>query len=96
MGRQRRYTRWAGNYPPESPAEWIAEGHVTCNIQCLNADCKRMVDVSLDTLPQDRPWSRIGWCLLCTECGASGSVHIVPNWHDRKGHAAPFTKNWKP
>jgi len=31
-------------------------------------------------LPQDRPWSQIGWRLVCTECGAAGSVNIVPNW----------------
>ncbi len=24
----------------------------------------------LDTLPHDRPWSRVGWCLVCKECGA--------------------------
>ncbi len=23
----------------------------------------------LDTLPHDRPWSRVGWCLVCKECG---------------------------
>jgi hypothetical protein len=34
-----------GRYPPGSPAEWLAEGHVTCSIRCLNGDCKRMVDV---------------------------------------------------
>jgi hypothetical protein len=33
--------------------------HVACSIRCLNGDCKHMVDVRLDTLPQDRPWSRI-------------------------------------
>jgi hypothetical protein len=52
--------RWFGNYPPDSPAEWLAEGHVTCSIRCLNGDCKRAVDVRLDTVPQDQPWSRIG------------------------------------
>ncbi|MFB9268358.1 hypothetical protein ACFFWD_35455 [Bradyrhizobium erythrophlei] len=25
-------------------------------------------------------------------CGAAGSANIVPNWHDRTGHAVPFTK----
>jgi len=49
----------------------------------------------LDTLPQDRPWSRVGWCLVCKECGAAGSVNIVPNWHDMKGHVVPFTRAWK-
>jgi hypothetical protein len=29
---QRRYTRWAGDFPPGSPADWVAGGHVTCNI----------------------------------------------------------------
>jgi hypothetical protein len=94
MRRQLRYTRWAGNYPPESPAKWIAGGHVTCNIQCHS--CSRMVDVRLDALPRDQPWSLIGWRLVCTACcGAAGSVHIVPNWHHRVGHAVPFSKGWK-
>jgi hypothetical protein len=54
-----------------------------------------MVDVRLDTLPRDQPWSRIGPNLLCTECGAPGAVNIVPNWHDKKGYARPFSKDWK-
>jgi hypothetical protein len=87
--------RWSGHYSPRSPAEWLAEGHVTCWIQCLNGDCKYQADVRLDTVPQDRPWSRIGPNLLCTECGAPGAVNIVPNWHDREGHAVPFSKDWK-
>ena len=83
-------------YPPGSPAEWLADGHVTCSIQCSGGKCDhRMVDVRLDTLPQDLTWSSIGRRLLCKECGAAGSVHIVPNWHDRDGHAVPFTKHWK-
>jgi hypothetical protein len=53
-----------------------------------------MVDVRLDTLPQDLPWSTIGRRLVCKECGVEGSVNIVPNWHDRAGHV-PFTKHWK-
>ncbi len=93
--RRRRYTKWAGHFPPRSPADWIAEGHVTCNIQCLNGSCKHMVDVRLDTLPQDRLWSRIGWCFMCSECGAAGSVNIVPNWHDMKGRTVPFTAGWR-
>lgn len=92
--RRRRYTKWAGHYPPGSPADWLSEGHITCNIQCLNGDCKRIVDVRLDRLPMDRPWSRVGWCLVCTECGAAGSVNIVPNWHDMAGNAIPFSKSW--
>jgi hypothetical protein len=51
-----------------------------------------MVDVRLDTLPQDLPCSTIGRRLVCSECGTVGSVHIVPNW---AGHAVPFTKHWK-
>jgi hypothetical protein len=54
-----------------------------------------MVDVRLEALPQDQPWSRVGWRLVCTFCGAAGSVNIVPNWHDRIGHAVPFTKGWR-
>jgi hypothetical protein len=83
----------SGNYPPGSPAEWLADGHVTCNIQCRG--CDRMVDVRLDTLPQDLPWLTIGWRLVCKECGSAGSVNIAPNWHDRVGHAVPFTRHWK-
>jgi hypothetical protein len=56
-------------YPPRSPAEWLAEGG-------LNGDHMRMVDVRLDTLPQDQPWSRIGPNLLCTEGVAPGAVNI--------------------
>jgi hypothetical protein len=39
-----------------------------------------MVDVRLDTLPQDLPWSKIGRRLVCKECGVEGSVNIVPNY----------------
>ena len=49
-----------------------------------------MVDVRLETLPQDLPWSTIGRRLVCKNCGAAGSVNIVPNWHDRVGHAVRF------
>lgn len=54
-----RYTKRSGHYPPRSPAEWLADGDVTCNIQCLNGRCHRRVDVRLGTLPQDQPWSRV-------------------------------------
>jgi hypothetical protein len=88
--------RWTGKYPPGGPAEWIADGHVTCNIQCSAGKCdRRMVDVRLDTLPQNLPWSTIGSRLVCKQCGTAGSVNIVPNWHDRNGGAVPFTKHWK-
>lgn len=80
----RRYTRWAGHYPPGSPAEWLANGHATCCVHCLSGDCdRRMVDFRLDLLPQDQPWSVIGWHFVCKQCGAAGSVNITPNWHDR-------------
>lgn len=37
----------------------------------LNDDALKIVARGrLDTLPQDRPWSRVGWCLACKECGA--------------------------
>ena len=84
----------SGNYPPGSPAKWIADGHVTCNIQC-HGGCDGIVNVRLDTLPQGLAWSTIGWRLVCKECGTAGSVHIVPNWHDRDGHAVPFTRHRK-
>jgi len=54
-----------------------------------------MVDVRLDTLPQNQPWSVVGRRFVCKQCGAAGSVNIVPNWHDRAGQAVPFTKHWK-
>jgi hypothetical protein len=91
--RSRRAFRWAGKYPPGGPADWIADGHVTCNIQC-RCD-RRMVDVRLDTLPQDQPWSVVGRRLVCKKCGVEVLVHIVPNWHDRIGKAVPFTRHWK-
>ncbi|MCK1406786.1 hypothetical protein [Bradyrhizobium sp. 76] len=31
--------------------------------------------------------SRIGLRLVCSGCGAAGSVHIVPNWHDSRGES---------
>jgi hypothetical protein len=77
---------WATILPA---VDWIASGHATCNVQCHG--CSRMVDVRLDALPQDRPWSRVGWCLVCNECGAAGSVNIVQNRHDMRGHAVPFS-----
>lgn len=92
--RRRRYTKWSGHYPPGSPSDWVADGHVTCNIQC-HGGCGRRVDFRLKALPQDRPWSRVGWCLVCTVCGTAGAVNIVPNWHDRIGYAAPFSKGWR-
>ena len=96
MAQGRRYTRWAGNYPPGSPAEWLADGHVTCCVQCLSGECdRRMVDVPLDGLPQDEPWSRVGWRFVCKVCGAGGSVNITPNWHDMTERRMPFTSGWR-
>jgi hypothetical protein len=54
-----------------------------------------MTDVRLDSLPQERPWNRIGWSLVCSACGAAGSVNIVPNWHDVKDRATPFSPGWR-
>jgi hypothetical protein len=75
----------------------MAEGHVTCSIQCSARTCDRRhsVDLRLATLPQDLPWSAIAPRLVYKECGTAGSVHIVPNWHDRIGNAVPFTRHWK-
>jgi len=88
MTSQRPQSRWTGKYPPGGPADWIADGHLTCNIQCSGGNFdRRMVDVRLDTLPQHQPWSRIGRRLVCSKCGAAGSVNIVPNWHDRIGRS---------
>ena len=33
-----------------------------------------------------------GALIIRKECGAAGSVNIVPNWHDRKRNATPFKK----
>jgi hypothetical protein len=74
----------SGNYPPGSPAEWLPEGYVTCNIQC-HGGCDRLVDVRLDTLPQDCSWSQVGERLVCK--------NVAP--HDRAGHTVPFTRYWK-
>ena len=88
--------RSTGNYPVGTPAKWIADGHVTCNIQCSGGKCdRRMVDVRLDTLPLVLPWSTIARRLVCKKCGTAGSVNVVPNWHDRTAAAVPFTKHWK-
>jgi hypothetical protein len=92
---RKRPGKWSGRYPPGSPALWLAEGHVTCSVHCLNGGCKHRVDVRLEALPQERPWSRVGPHLLCTNCGAIGAVNIVPNWHDRIGHRTPFSAGWR-
>jgi hypothetical protein len=64
-----------------------------CNIQCSGVKCdRRVVDVRLDTLPQNLPWPTIGWRLVCKECGTAGSVDIVPNWHDMTNARVPFSK----
>jgi hypothetical protein len=43
-----------GHFPPGSPADWVAAGHVTCNIQ-RHGGCNRRIDVRLDALPLDQP-----------------------------------------
>ena len=50
-----------------------------------------MVDVRLGDLPQDQPWSRVGWRLVCKVCGVAGAVHVTPNWHDMGGRV-PFSE----
>jgi hypothetical protein len=83
-------------FPAWHPGEMDRRRHVTCNIQCSGGKCdRRMVDVRLETLPQDLPWSMIARRLVCKQCGTAGSVNIVPNWHDRNGAAVPFSKHWK-
>jgi hypothetical protein len=69
-------------YPQTGPDAWLQRGHVTCTVRCLAPYCTRLVDVRLATLPQDKPWSRIGPAMLCSECGEPGRVNITPNWHD--------------
>jgi hypothetical protein len=96
MRKHRRTSHWTGKYPPGSPAEWIADGHVTCCVHCLSGRCdRRMVDLPLARLPLDQPWSEVGWRFVCTACGVAGAVNITPNWHDMKGRAAPFTPGWR-
>lgn len=34
-----------------------------------------------------------GRCLVCTECGAAGSVNIVPKWHDTTKHVVPLSQS---
>ena len=77
----RNNTHRTERFPPGSPATWIADGHVTCNVQCRS--CNKTVDVKLDTLPQDLDWPTIGRRMTCSSCGAPAG-NIVPNWHDRK------------
>jgi len=70
----------------------VADGQVTCCVQCLSGECRqRMVDVRLDTLPQDQPWSVVGWRFVCKACGYAVSVNITPNWNDMPTRRAPFT-----
>jgi len=61
-------------------------GRRSCNLQdqCSvgNAD-RRMIDVRLAALPQTLPCSTIGRRLVCKQCGTTGSLYIVPSWHDR-------------
>jgi hypothetical protein len=54
-----------------------------------------MVDVRLDALPQDQPWSVVGWRSVCKQCCAAGSVNITPNWHDMPARRAPFPRGWE-
>ena len=97
MVERRRSSHWTGKYPPGGPAEWLAHGHVTCCVHCLSGEFdRRMVDVRLDTLPQDLPWSVVGWRFVCKQCGAAGSVNITPNWHDMQGRSRPFSPGWQP
>jgi len=79
MHARKRPGHWSGRYPPGSPAEWLADGHLTCSIRCLMEDCTHMVDVRLNKLPQDQPWAQVGRRLVCTECGTPATVNITPN-----------------
>jgi hypothetical protein len=91
------HQRSTDSLPLGTPGSWIAEGHVTCSIQCSarTGDRRVSVDLRLATLPQDLPWSAIARRLVCKACGTAGSVNIVPNWHDRTAAPVPFTKHWK-
>ena len=70
----------------------IADGHVTCNIQCWGGNCdRRMVDVGRDTLPHDLPWSTIGRRLIRKECGAAGSVNMDQDRRRFRAHSGACT-----
>jgi len=72
----------------------MTDGHFICCVQCLSGECdRRMVDVRLDSLPQDQPWSVVGWRFVCKACYA-GSVNITPNWHDMPSRNVPFSPSW--
>lgn len=73
-----------------------ASRHILRPMQCLGGKCdRRLVDVRLDTLPQDQPWSVAGRRFVCKECGTAGSMNITPNWHDIKNVRVPFSRSWK-
>ncbi|WP_409188793.1 hypothetical protein [Bradyrhizobium sp. RDM4] len=89
---QHRASGSSVRFPLGTPADWIADGHVTCNVQCNG--CARMVDVRLDALPQGRPWAQVARSMVCQACGA-GASNVVPNWHDMPDRAVPFTRKWR-
>jgi hypothetical protein len=89
-------TRSTDNFPLGTPAQWIAEGHVTCNIQCsARTWSRRMVDVRLETLPQDLPWSMMARRLVCKECGHSRFCEHRAELARPVSQRHPFTKHWK-
>ena len=73
--KRRPESRW----PLGSPGEWIADGHVTCSVQCTSRKCNRsFVDIRLETLPPDLPWTDLGPRMACRQCGTVGAVTVVP------------------
>jgi hypothetical protein len=63
--------QWTDKCPLGAPAKWIADGHVTCNIQCSGKCDRRMVDIRLDTLPQEI-------CLGRQSAGALSTSNVAP------------------
>jgi len=89
-----RHARWTGKYPWR-PGRMARRR--TCNLQhSMFGRQVRSTDGRCPIgYPAPGPGRWVGRRLICKECGTAGSVIIVPNWHDRAGHAVPFTKHWK-
>jgi hypothetical protein len=80
-------SRW----PLGTPGERIAEGHFTCAVQCTSRKCSRnSIDIRLETLPTDLPWTVLGPRMACRQCGTVGAVNVVPNWYDRAFQTMPL------
>ncbi|MET4538123.1 hypothetical protein ABIB86_008670, partial [Bradyrhizobium sp. JR1.7] len=61
---------------PGSPAEWLADGRLTCGIQCLNGSCDRGVDVRLDGSRRISP-GRVSACAWSARHAAKDRRKII-------------------